>query len=392
MAMEASSILECALYENLGYFPWGKISFLDKSNLIIANYDFKAYTSIEVTLGEYEGSEKSEVVFSGEIVSNSFKKVHGVATTYEIELVFVVRGTSGSLFSNVPASGYQNQSSIAVIKDICKQKKIPLKVQDNLTTTDNMNWLLVNYNFLTAMNFLCDRSYIEDSVLMYSILRDGSISLYSIAGKFKEKSIATLLSAPTNISKASLNNGKIKFFETPLLYFTDAIFLDQSPIAAAATSMVLADVKADNKNNKITSNRTTLASGVVDNNGGPNNVVYQPSGSPQVYDKYSMAPAYRRGIIAGYGLSLTLTCDNETFVNPGDVVDVLDGTYDERGTFVQSYKDSGKYLILRKGYHFMRDRDANTTKFVTTISLISNASNLVKDDGYKQGNENASGF
>jgi hypothetical protein len=380
MAMDASSVLECVIYENLGYFPWGKITFIDKMGLIQANYDFKEYTEIEITIGVYESeSSKSEVVFKADIVSTAIRSSVTDRSSHEIDLMFILRGSSGNLLSNIPAIGYQNQSSVSVIKDICKKKNIKLNAA-NINAQDNMNWLLVNHNFLTAINYMCDRSYVEDSALIYNISIDGSVYLYSIKDKFTEKAKATLMISPHNYRNAPMNNGIEKIANTPVIYFHEKQYNNQSGLTKESSTIVLREVKMNSSKNKIESTSRTLTPGTTSRDGGSNVIAYQPSSSPQVYDKYSIAPAYRRAVIASYGFSLDITCENETFLNAGDVVDVVDGVFaHDTGVFTKTYLCSGKYLVLRKGYHFKREFGSGIGSFQTTIQLISNSKYTGKD-------------
>jgi len=381
MAMDSSSILECAIYENLGYFPWGKITFIDKMGLIQANYDFKEYTEIEVTIGTYESStSKSEIVFKADIVSTSIRSSVSDRSSHEIDLVFILRGSSGNLLSNISAVGYQNQSSIAVIKDICKKKKITLNSQNGINTQDNMNWLLVNHNFLTAINYICDRSYVQDSALVYNIGLDGAVSLYSIKDKFAGKSKATFMISPHNYRSAPINNGSYKIENVPVIYFHEKQYNNQSGLTKESSSISLHEVKINSSKNKIESTSKTITPGSTTRDGGSNVIVYQPSNSPQVYDKYAIAPAYRKAVIASYGFSLDITCENETFVESGDVVDIVDGVFDQStGAFTKTTLCSGKYLVLRKGYHFKREFGSGIGSFQTTIQLISNSKYTGKD-------------
>lgn len=381
LAMDSSSILECTIYENLGYFPWGRILFKDKMRLVEANYDFKEYTEIEITMGTYDDNDKSEVVFKADILSSIIKNSRSDNSTHEIELIFAMRGVSGNLLSLIPSSGYQDQTSISVLKDICKKKSIKLDVQKNLNTQDGMSWLIINHNFLTAINYLCDRSYIKDSALVYNIRLNGDVGLYGIKERFLEDSIGTFMISPYNYVNAALNNGKLKIpnAPTPVIYFRDKQFTNQSGFAKEAASIELREVKANTSKNKMESTSKNISPGSTSRDGGTNIIVYQPSSSPQVYEKYPIAPSYRRAVIASYSLSLNIVCDNETFTKVGDVVDVVDGTFDNEGKFLKTRMSSGKYLVLRKGYHFKRDISSGLCAFQTTIQLMSNASNLGKE-------------
>lgn len=381
LAMDSSSVLECAIYENLGYFPWGKITFIDKMGLIQANYDFKEYTEIEITVGAYESKQsKSEIVFKAEIVSTSIRSSATDRSSHEIDLVFIMRGSNGNLLSNVKSVGYQNQSSIAVLKDICKKKNITLNVSDKLQTQDNMNWMIVNHNFLTAINYLCDRSYVPDSALIYNINLKGEVSVYSIKDRFIEKSKAALMISPHNYRNAPLNNGEYKVEGTPVIYFHEKQYTNQSGLTKESTSVTLKEVKNNPSKNKIESTVKTLSPGSISRDGGENVLIYQPSDSPQVYSKYSIAPVYRKAVIASYGFTLDITAENETYLRAGDVIDVVDGVFDHAtGKFTKTYLGSGKYVILRKGYHFKREFGSGICSFQTTMQLISNSKYTSKE-------------
>jgi hypothetical protein len=381
LAMDSSSILECSIYENLGYFPWGRILFRDKMRLVEANYDFKEYTEIEITMGAYEGNDKSEVVFKADIVSSSIRNSRVDNSSHEIELMFIMRGVNGSLLSLIPPSGYQNQTSLSVLKDICKKKSIKLDVQKNLNTQDGMSWLIVNHNFLTAINYICDRSYLNESALIYNIKLNGDVGLYGIKERFREDAKCTFMNSPANYVNASLNNGSLKMEGTPnpIIYFRDKQFTNQSGFTKEASSIELREVKANTSRNKMESTSKNISPGSAQRNGGSNVIVYQPSSSPQVYEKYPIAPAYRRAVIASYAMNLSVVSDSETFTSAGDIVEVVDGSLDERGKFIKTKMTSGKYLVLRKGYHFKRDIMSGLCAFQTTIQLMSNTSNLGKD-------------
>jgi len=381
MAMDSSAVMECAIYENLGYFPWGKITFIDKMGLVHANYDFKEYTEIEITIGAYESStEKSEIVFKADIVSTSIRSSATDRSSHEIDLMFIMRGVSGNLLSNIKSAGYQNQSSVAVLKDICKKKNITLNVSDKLQTQDNMNWMIVNHNFLTAINYLCDRSYVPDSALIYNINLEGAVSLYSIKDRFLEKAKATMMISPHNYRNAPLNNGELKIENTPVIYFHEKQYTNQSGLTKESTSVSLKEVKNNSSKNKIESTTKTLSPGSATRDGGENVIIYQPSDSPQVYSKYSIAPVYRKAVMASYGFTLDITAENETFLRAGDVVDVVDGVFDHAtGKFTKTYVGSGKYVVLRKGYHFKRELGSGTCSFQTTAQLISNSKYTSKE-------------
>lgn len=381
LAMDSSSIIECAIYENLGYFPWGRIIFNDKMKLVDANYDFKEYTEIEITMGTYDGNDKSEIIFKAEIVSSIIKNSKIDNSTHEIELIFILRGNNGNLLSLIPPTGYQDQTSLAVIKDICKKKSITLNVESNVNTQDSMSWLIVNHNFLTAINYICDRSFIQDSALIYNIRLDGGVGLYGIREKFQGKAKSTFMVSPHNYINAAMNNGKliVDGVSSPVIYFRDKQFTNQSGFTKEASTIELREVKANSSKNKMEATSKTISTGSTTRDGGVNVIVYQPSNSPQVHEKYPIAPSYRRAVIASYSLNLTITCDNETFTQAGDVVEVVDGSINNEGKFNKTKMTSGKYLVMRKGYHFKRDMSSGMCSFQTTIQLMSNSSNLGQD-------------
>lgn len=381
LAMDNSSIKECSIYENLGYLPWGRIVFADKMRLVEANYDFKEYTEIEITMGKYDDNDKSEIVFKADVVSSIIKNSVSDNSTHEIELVFILRGAGGNLLKLIPSAGYQDQPSLSVLKDICKKQSITLDAQKGLATQDAMSWLIVNHNFLTAINYICDRSFIQDSALIYNIRLDGSVGLYGIKEKFQEKAKATFMVSPHNYVNASLNNGKHKPDPNaiPVLFFRDKQFVNQSGFTKESSTIELREVKANTSKNKMESKSQVLTPGSTSRDGGTNVIVYQPSSSPQVYEKYPIAPAYRRAVIASYSLTLSVLSDSETFLHSGDVVDVVDGAFNSEGAFIQTKMSSGKYVVMRKGYHYNRLEGSGISTFVTTVHLMSNNSNVGKD-------------
>ena len=131
--------------------------------------------------------------------------------------------------------------------------------------------------------------------------------------------------------------------------------------------------------NKMESKSQVLTPGSTSRDGGTNVIVYQPSSSPQVYEKYPIAPAYRRAVIASYSLTLSVLSDSETFLHSGDVVDVVDGAFNSEGAFIQTKMSSGKYVVMRKGYHYNRLEGSGISTFVTTVHLMSNNANVGKD-------------
>lgn len=375
--MDPSSVLECTVYSNLGYLPWGRIQFFDKMRLVEANYDFQEYSEIEVTIKSHEDSSVSEITFKAEIFSSSIKNSIIDNSMNEIELIFILRGASGNLLSAIDSVGYNSQSSISVIRDLCKKKGIPLTVQSNLNTQDSMSWIIANHNLLTSINYLCDRSYIENSALIYNISLDGVISIYGIREKFLEKPKAIFMSSPHNYLNSALNNGELIDAKSslPVIYYREKQFTDDTGFGNEYSSIELKEVSTNTKKNKVDSKAKQIIPDSSIRKGSVNTIIYQPSNSPQVYSKYQVAPLYRKAIIASYSLSLNVLCNNETFVSPGDVVSVIDGSFGEKGEFNKTTRTSGKYIILRKGYHFKRDPVLNLSSFQTTIQLISNKPN-----------------
>lgn len=375
MAMDAGSVIQCSIYENLGYLPWGVITFIDKMGLVEANYDFKEYTQIEVTIGTYEDNDKSEIVFKADVVSSSVRVSESSGSAHEIELKFLYRGENGNLLSLIPPAGYQDQTSMMVIKDICKTKKVKLRSHEHLLTQDSMSWLIVNHNLLTALNYLTDRSYVPDSVMMYGIQLNGDVSLYSVKDKFAEKSIATFMSCPPNYRNAAMNNGKFKTDAGPTIYFYNGKFTNDSGLGKESTTIELREMTTNPRKNRIEAKSTTLSPSTSTRDGGTNVIMYQASNSPQVHEKYTIAPAYRKAVISSYSISLELVSDNETFTKTGDVVNVVSGTFDANGAFSKSKLSSGKYLVLRKGYHFLRPIGGDAG-FQTTIQLTTNSDGI----------------
>ena len=179
--------------------------------------------------------------------------------------------------------------------------------------------------------------------------------------------------APYNYRNTALNNGSEKIDNKPVIYFHEKEYCNSGGFNKESSTVILREVKTNPSTNKIESTSKTLSPGAISREGGTNVIVYQPSGSPQVYDKYSIAPAYRRALIASYSYSLDITCENETFIKTGDTVDVVDGVFSsETGAFTKTYVGSGKYLVLRKGYHFKREFGSGMASFKTTIQLMSN--------------------
>ena len=373
IAMDAGSVMDCVIYENLGYFPWGKIIFRDKIGMVQANFDFRTYTDIEISMGVYEDPlNVSQIVFNAEVVSSSVTSDPSDNSISIVELIFIGRGTNGKLMNSIPSVAYQNQSSIEVIKDVCKKLGVTLNIDSKLKTSDNMDWLLVHHTVLTALTFLCDRSHIDNSALLYSISLDGSVSVYSIKDKFSDTEKCTFMVAPKSYTTAAMNNGKFKINNKPVIYFNQKASSNQSGLNVEASQVTLKEVIVDPKKNKVISSAKSIkAKGEGGSDGKGNIVIYQPSKSPQVHDKYAISPIYRKAVIASYAYSLDITCENETFTKSGDVIDVLDGVYDpSTNKFSKVYKTSGKYLVLRKGYHFMQGSWQGASSFKTTLHLI----------------------
>lgn len=375
MAMDAGSVLSCSIYECLGYLPWGTISFVDKMGLVEADYDFKEYTSIEVTIGTYEDNNKSEIVFRGDVVSSEVRQSENTPSAHEIELKFIYRGEDGNLLSLIPPTAFQDTTSHMAIKEICKASKVKLIKHEHLFTQDSMSWLIVNHNLLTAINYLCDRSYVPNDMMMYSISLNGDISLYSPRDKFAEKSSLTFMACPSSYRNAAMNNGKFKTDAGPTIYFYDGKFKNESGLNKESTTIELREMTTNPRKNKIETKSSVLSPANTQRSGGTNVIMYQASNSPQVHEKYSIAPAYRNAVMSSYGISLEVTSDNETACKAGDVVSVVSGNYSNDGKFLKSKLSSGKYLVIRKGYHFLRSKDGGAG-FQTTIHLITNSDGI----------------
>lgn len=383
LAIDSGSVLDCVIYENLSYFPGGSVTFIDKMGLVQANFDFRSYVEIEITMGVFDDTKQvSTIKFNGDIVSSRIRSDSNDNSVKIIELSFIGRGDGGKLMASIPSAAYQGQSSISVIKDICKKKGVNLIVDSNVKTEDNMDWIIVHHNIITAMTFLCDRSKITDSALIYSINLKGDIILYSLKHSFQKKSTAAFLNTPPSSKNANYNNGEYKVNGLPVIYFNNANYENSTGVSAEASNVSIKTVTVDK--NKVTSNVTSIKVGTDGVSDQPNTVIYQPGKSPQTHKEYDIAPIYRKAVIAKHSNLLDVDCESESCTSIGDVVDVVDGVYDKvTGKFKQVNKSSGKYIIMRKGYHYKQGSVNGASTMVTTIQLIANP-NKPKDQNLEE--------
>lgn len=373
LAMDAGSVINCTIYENFGYLPWGKIKFQDKLGMVQANFDFRAYTEIEITMGMYDDDKaKSEIVFKADIVSSSISSDRLDSSTQIVDLVFMYRGDKGNLFSSVPSVGYQSTSSVDVIKDILKKKNIKFEYDSKITTMDRMDWLVVNHNVLSAISSICDRSFIHDSALLYSIKLNGEFKYFSLKDVFANvKPEYTFVYTPTGYKDACLNNGDFKIGDRKVIYFNEKAARSDSGLNQDLAAFAVKTVGSNVSKNTIEGKNSMIVSKVEGSRGGgANSTIYQASKSPQIHDFYSEAPLYRKAILASYSSSIEVACENETATSVGSVVDVLDGVYDTNNKFTKSNKISGPHLVMRKGYHYVRGNTTASSTFRTTLHLL----------------------
>jgi len=372
LAMDAGSVISCTIYENFGYLPWGKIKFQDKLGMVQANFDFRSYTDIEITMGMYDDNKaKSEIVFKAQIVSSSISSDRLDSSTPIIDLVFIYRGEKGSMLSSIPSAGYVSNTSIDVLKSIFKKKNINFDVDPKIVTMDRMDWLLVNHTVLSSINFICDHSYIQESALLYAINLNGVVRLFSIANVFNNSEPEyTFIYTPTGYKDSCLNNGEFKIGDRKVIYFNEKSVRSDAGLNQDSAAFAVKTVGSDSKSNSIKNKNSGIGASV---DGSLNSTFYRPTKSPQVHDFYAEAPLYRKAILASYAYSIEIACENETATSVGSVIDVLDGVYDSNNKFIKASKTSGVHFVMRKGYHYVRGNTTSSSTFRTTLHLLGNS-------------------
>lgn len=118
---------------------------------------------------------------------------------------------------------YPNKPSIDVFKDIAND--CGLKCETRLKTSDAMNWLQVNMNNYEMLNYVWQRSFKPNDVLLYAITRDSEMIVTSLDSEAKNKStMICSFDAVRAITDKNENAGNKK----EELYFNNFTFVDVS--------------------------------------------------------------------------------------------------------------------------------------------------------------------
>lgn len=349
LPIDHSGVISCVIYENSGFVPYGQITFLDKLHYFDDDFDFQTYSKFTATISNLEdGVKKPYISFTGDIIYSSFKRSPENQKMMIVDLTFIYRGENSKFFSALEPTCLPSMNSVAAIKQLCKTAGINFTSTD-VKPSDNMNWLIVNHNFLSAVNFICDRSYIENDALMYSIRLDGTFMVNSPVTLFAQDPVAKF--APYN--KMDIVNDNSSGY----LYYFDSQVENSSGIMQESFSTAVKSPYADASKNKVVTKNKGIAPGGDGGSRGAasaNTTIYAPQKSPQTHENYGLAPEYNKAILASYSRSIVLSCVNECTSKVNDTVEIIDGIYDGEH-FIKSNLTSGKYFINKKAYHFNMD-------------------------------------
>lgn len=349
LPIDHSGVISCVIYENSGFVPYGQITFLDKLHYFDDDFDFQTYSKFTATISNLEdGIKKPYISFTGDIIYSSFKRSPENQKMMIVDLTFIYRGENSKFFAALEPTCLASMNSVSAIKQLCKTAGIKFTATD-VKPNDNMNWLIVNHNFLSAVNFICDRSYTENDSLMYSIRLDGTFMVNSPVTSFAQDPVAKFV--PYN--KMDIVNDNSSGY----LYYFDSHVENSSGIMQESFSTAVKSAYPDASKNKVVSKNKGIVPGGDGGSRGasiPNNTIYSPQKSPQTHENYGLAPEYNKAILGSYSRSIVLSCINEATSKVNDTVEIIDGIYDGEH-FVKSNLTSGKYFINKKAYHFNMD-------------------------------------
>ena len=359
LPIDHSGVISCVIYENSGFVPYGQITFVDKLHYFDDDFDFQTYSKFTATISNLEdGVKKPYISFTGDIIRSSFKRSPENQKMMIVDLTFIYRGDNSKFFAALEPTCLASMNSVAAIKQLCKTAGINV-VSTDVKPNDNMNWLIVNHNLLSAINFICDRSYTANDSLMYSIRMDGTLMLNSPVTSFAQDPVATFV--PYN--KMDILNDN----STGYLYYFDSHVENNSGIMQESFTTAVKSAYPDTSKNKVVTKNQGVAPGGDGGSRGAsvtNTTVYAPQKSPQTHENYGLAPEYNKAILASYSRSIILSCANECTTKVNDTIMVRDGIYDGEN-FVQSNLTSGKYFINKKAYHFNMDgKSRNLTTLI----------------------------
>lgn len=360
LPIDHSGVISCVIYENSGFVPYGQITFADKLHYFDDDFDFQTYSKFNVTISDLgdDNTKKPYVSFTGDIIYSSFKRSPENQKMMIVDLTFIYRGENSKFFAALESSCLPSMNSVAAIKHLCKISNIPFTSTD-VKPNDNMNWLIVNHNLLSAINFICDRSYTENDSLMYSIRLDGTVMVNSPVTSFAQDPVAKFV--PYN--KMDIVNDNSSGF----LFYYDSHVENSSGIMQESFTTAVKSAYPDADKNKVISKNKGIAPG---GDGGvrgmsvTNQTVYAPLKSPQTHENYGIAPEYNKAILGSYSRSIVLACVNEATTKVNDTIEVEDGIFDGE-KFIKSNLTSGKYFINKKAYHF--NMDGKSRNLITLI-------------------------
>lgn len=371
--IDAGGIISAVIYENFGFLNYGKLSFIDKTGFFSDGFDFKAYSSISMIIASKDADDKeykSSKSFTGDVVSFNIKSDSNDPTGARmiIELIFIDRGVDNKLLSSIQPSAYPEMTSVSAIGELCKSVGIKSNIKIS-NANDSMNWLIVNHNLLSAINFICDHSYINgDDAIFYHIDLKGSINVDSLSNVFNSEPKSKFHFNPI-VDYINIPSSEDQYFNSRMVENNSGILQEANSVGIKTA---YSDVKANTIKNK---NQAVSVGGEGDRNSvSVNGIKYVASRSPNTHDLYGVAPSIRTAVFASYPKSINLTCSAESRSSVGDVIEVLDGVH-LKSTFEKSPLTSGKYMIMRKAYHFNIDGNRN---FTTLIHAIKN-NDPVKD-------------
>ena len=362
LPIDYGAVLNCAIYENSGFVPYGKISFIDTLHYFDDDFDFQTYSKFTITISNLDESNNKtkRISFTGDIIACSLKRDKSNQSTMVVDLTFINRGDNSKLFTSIAPMAIPSSNSITAIQQICKTAGITCNVS-GINTNDSMNWLIVNHNLLTALNFITDHSYIDDDALTYSIKLDGTVIIRSMKTTFAQDPLIQF----TPYQILDIPNDSID-----VIYYYDSQSANNSGILQESFSVASKSAISDPGQNKIVTKNQGVAPGSDGGDRGTNNTNktrYAPQKSPQTHENYGIAPDYRKSVLATYSRTMNFSCVNESYTSIGDLINVNDGIY-HSNSFVQSNINSGKYIITKKAYHFNIDGHSKTlTTFIQAV-------------------------
>ena len=390
VTLTSNAILACSCRESLGNLPNGRLVVKTPSTTIDDFLNMPSNLPITITISSFNKSDASDLtsnttkIIKGTIVRhfNSHSEAN-LFSTYVIE--FITCGDNLSYLAVLKGQAIYNDS-INTIKKLCTGVGVTLDISTtSIKTNDVMKWLIVNKNFVIALDSILNHSYISaDDALYLAYKLDGTIKVGGLLDEFN------------NPSKYIYQYGKHKIdivnIPTTNGNYQSLVYYDFNTTNSAAIGSLLgtqgfsAITPTGSKNRKTSSTSgitpskptdTTQKSGMI--GGVVPSIDVTTKSNPNTHDYYGIAPKIRSAVYGQYSHKLEIFASGESVISIGDVINVIVPTI---GTQSSASEDvtyskalSGKYIVSAKNYYF-----GNQSRFEVSIELIK-SSNYVDDSG-----------